>query len=123
MLFSSNISLFLFLPLYLLLYFSVVLFSRTGWGSRLFPTRILLPNLVLLLLSLFFYYWCSGKFILFFSFRSWSTCCWAAGFLNQGTAKHGWQMMLRGIVSIVLLGIPVLVLSKTQFNPFIYFPV
>jgi alginate O-acetyltransferase complex protein AlgI len=66
MLFSSNIFLFLFLPLYLLLYFSAVLFSRTKWGSRLFPTRTFLPNLVLLLLSLFFYYWCSGKFILVF---------------------------------------------------------
>jgi alginate O-acetyltransferase complex protein AlgI len=66
MLFSSNIFLFMFLPLYLLLYFGAVLFSRTQLGRRLFSSQTTLPNIALLLLSLFFYYWCSGKFILVF---------------------------------------------------------
>lgn len=65
MLFSSNIFLYLFLPLYLAGYYGVVYLSR-----QVFPDaperRQQAANLTLFLLSLFFYYWCSGKFILVF---------------------------------------------------------
>ena len=65
MLFSSNIFLFLFLPLYLALYFAAdYLANKTFFRDA--EARQQVTNLVLLLLSLFFYYWCSGKFILVF---------------------------------------------------------
>jgi alginate O-acetyltransferase complex protein AlgI len=65
MLFSSNIFLFLFLPLYLALYYAAAyLGNKTFFKDP--EARQQVTNLVLLLLSLFFYYWCSGKFILVF---------------------------------------------------------
>jgi len=63
MLFSSNIFLFLFLPLYLSVYYLVeLLVAKTRLLHRL--PRQLLPNLTLRGLSLFFFFWCNGKFIL-----------------------------------------------------------
>jgi alginate O-acetyltransferase complex protein AlgI len=65
MVFSSNIFVYLFLPVYLLLYFAADFLSRRVLASR-FQLKQNLNNLVLFLLSLFFYYWSSGKFILVF---------------------------------------------------------
>lgn len=65
MIFSSNIFLFLFLPLYLLVYFAADYLSRKVLAGR-FPVKQVLTNAVLFGLSLFFYYWGSGKFVLIF---------------------------------------------------------
>ena len=65
MIFSSNIFLYLFLPVYLILYFSSDVLSRRVLVKH-FPVKQTLNNIVLLLMSLFFYYWGSGKFVLVF---------------------------------------------------------
>jgi len=65
MIFSSNIFLYLFLPIYLLFYYATDYLSRRVLAKR-FPIKQTLNNLVLFILSLFFYYWGSGKFILVF---------------------------------------------------------
>jgi alginate O-acetyltransferase complex protein AlgI len=65
MIFSSNIFLYLFLPIFLLLYYATDYLSRRILPPR-FPVRQTLNNLVLFMMSLFFYYWGSGKFILVF---------------------------------------------------------
>lgn len=65
MLFSSNIFLFLFFPLYLAVYYLAEWISLK-LSPRFIRDRQLLPNLVLFALSLFFYYWCSGRFIIIF---------------------------------------------------------
>jgi alginate O-acetyltransferase complex protein AlgI len=65
MIFSSNIFLYLFLPIYLLVYYATDYLSRRVLGNY-FPIKQTLNNIVLFILSLFFYYWGSGKFILVF---------------------------------------------------------
>lgn len=57
MIFSSNIFLFLFLPLCLTVYFII---------QKIFRQNTTILNLVLLLFSLFFYLWGSGRFLLVF---------------------------------------------------------
>jgi alginate O-acetyltransferase complex protein AlgI len=64
MIFSSNIYLFLFLPIYLVLYYLADYVSRQL--DNRFPIKQTLNNSVLFGLSLLFYYWGSGKFILVF---------------------------------------------------------
>lgn len=78
MLFSSNIFLFLFLPAYLAVYHGADLLGRaiarakpgeSAWGQAGTWARTHLTdfnNLVLLGLSLFFYFWGSGRFIVVF---------------------------------------------------------
>ncbi|MBF0551901.1 MAG: MBOAT family protein [Deltaproteobacteria bacterium] len=68
MLFSTNTFIFLFLPCYLLVYYLSEAVAALVTKKVLSSTtrKLFIPNAVLLLMSLFFYYWDVGKFLVVF---------------------------------------------------------